>query len=155
MPKRRLRGFRPRGERLNERCLPSVYTPAQVVAAYGLGGFIFRTPSGATVAGDGAGQTIAIVDLYHDPNLQASLDAFDAHYNLPAVSLDVVDQAGTQTDNGWALEETLDVEWVHAIALAAGIDVVETSPGKTDDEQFANVLAGVSTAGSPGSRSSR
>ena len=103
-------------------------------------------PSGAKVAGDGTGQTIAIIDLYHDPNLQASLNAFDAQYNLPSVTLDVINQAGNQTDPGWAEEETLDVEWAHAIAPGANIAVVEVSPGTTDDQQFNNILAAIRTA---------
>ena len=37
----------------------------------------------------------------------------------------MVDLAGNQTDYGWALEESLDVEWAHAIAPAANILVVE------------------------------
>ena len=146
MPKRRMRGFRPLGEGLDERRLPSGFSPSQITTAYGLGGITFRSSSGGQVAGDGAGQTIAIIDLYHDPNIQASLDAFDANEGLPAVTLDVIDQAGDQTDPGWASEETLDVEWAHAMAPGAGIDVVEVSPGTTGDEQFSNVIAALQTA---------
>lgn len=146
MRKRPSRGFRPLGEHLDVRCLPSGFTPSQVAAAYGLGGITFQSSTGATVAGDGTGQTIAIVDLYHDPNLQASLNAFDARYNLPAIALNVVDQAGSQTDPGWTIEETLDVEWAHAIAPGAGITVVEASPGTTDGQEFYNLLAAVRTA---------
>ena len=94
MRKRRSRGFRPRGEHLDERCLLSGFAPSQIAAAYGVGGITFQSSSGAKVAGDGTGQTIAIIDLYHDPNLQASLNAFDAQYNLPNITLDVINQAG-------------------------------------------------------------
>src|SRR5262249_56538605 len=107
MRKRRLRAFRPRGEHLHERCLLSGYTPSQVATAYGLGAISFRSSLGPAVVGDGTGQTIAIVDENHDPNLQASLDAFDAQYNLPSVALNVINQARNQTDFGWAVEETL------------------------------------------------
>ena len=84
-------------------------------------------------ANAGAGVKIAIVDENHDPNLQASLDAFDAQYNLPRVTLNVINQAGNQTDLGWAVEETLDVEWAHAIAPRAHLLLVEAaSPSMTD-----------------------
>ena len=146
MRKRRLRAFRPSGEHLHDRCLPSGYTPSQVATAYGLGAISFRPILGAAVVGDGTGQTIAIVDENHDPNLQASLDAFDTQYNLPRVTLNVINQAGNQTDLGWAVEETLDVEWAHAIAPGAGIAVVESSPGTTADQEFNNILAAVRTA---------
>ena len=131
MRKRRSRGFRPLWDHLDDRCLLSGYTPAQVTAAYGLNAISFRSASGATVTGDGTGQTIAIVEMYHDPNIQASLNVFDAQYNLPNITLDVINQAGAQTDDGWAEEESLDVEWAHAIAPGAKIVVVESSPGTT------------------------
>ncbi len=146
MRKRRSRGFRPRWDHLDDRCLLSGYTPAQVTAAYGLNAISFESSAGATVAGDGTGQTIAIVEMYHDPNIQASLNAFDAQYNLPKITLDVINQAGSQTDDGWGDEESLDVEWAHAIAPGANIVVVEASPGTGPDQEFDNMLAAVRTA---------
>ena len=146
MRKRRSRGLRPLWDHLDDRCLPSGYTPAQVAAAYGLNAITFQSGLGTPVAGDGSGQTIAVVNEYHDPNLQASLDTFDAEYNLPKITLDVIDQASSQTDDGWSEEESLDVEWVHAIAPGARILVVESSPGSDSDQEFANILAAVRTA---------
>ena len=67
---------------------PTVSTPLTLTSS-----------SGSTVAGDGTGQTIALVETYHDPNIQASLDAFDAKYGLPHLTLKVIDQAGTQTND--------------------------------------------------------
>lgn len=147
MRKRPSRGLLPFGEHLDFRCLPSGFTPSQVAVAYGLNGVTFESSTGTTVVGDGAGQTIAIIDLYHDPNLQASLNTFDAKYDLPAITLNVIDQAGSQTDPGWSEEETLDVEWAHAIAPGAGIMVEEVSPGDTDGQQFYNMLAAIRAAG--------
>ena len=146
MRKRRSRGFGPLGDFLDDRCLLSGYTPAQLTAAYGLSAISFPSSSGATVAGDGSGQTIAIVELYHDPNIQASLDAFDAQYHLPKTTLDVINQAGSQTDDGWGDEESLDVESAHAIAPGANIVVVEVSPGTGSDQEFDNMLAAVRSA---------
>ncbi len=62
---------------LESRCLLSGYTqpqaagytPAQITGAYGLNGISFTSRSGATVAGDGSGQTIALIEEYHDPNI--------------------------------------------------------------------------------------
>lgn len=149
--KRRARRCDPRVEILDERRLLSGYTPAQITAAYGLNAIRFTTPGGATVAGDGTGQTIAIIDLYHDPGIQASLDAFDAQYGLPSLTLSVNNLAGNQINDAWASEETLDVEWAHAIAPGARILVEEVAPGTNDQEQFNNMLAAVrAAAGTPG-----
>lgn len=151
MRKRRARRYPPCVEVLDERRLLSGYTPAQITAAYGLNAIRFTTPGGSTVAGDGSGQTIAIVDLYHDPALQASLDAFDVRYGLPPITLTVDNQAGSQINDAWSGEETLDVEWAHAIAPGARLLVVEVAPGSSDQEQFNNMLAAVrSAAGTPG-----
>ncbi len=92
------------------------YTPAQITAAYGLNAITFLSPTGTKVTGDGSGQTIALVEVAHDPNLQASLNTFDSTFGLPATTLDVINLAGNQTDDGWAGEESMDAEWAHAIA---------------------------------------
>jgi subtilase family serine protease len=104
--------------------LLSGLTPAEVQSAYGLDSIGFSTPYG-TVKGDGAGQVIALIDAYHDPYIAADLHAFDVAYGLPDPQLIVANQAGTKTNAGWALEESLDVEWAHAIAPGATLLVVE------------------------------
>ena len=106
------------------------YTPAQVRDAYGIN----------SLAQDGTGQTIAIVDAYDDPSVDEAVDAFDSQFSLTdsgatlyaqygtassfltvlnqqgqATSLPGTDPSGAGTDN-WEVEEALDVEWVHAVA---------------------------------------
>ena len=110
--------------------------PQQVSAAYGFNAIGF----GSSV-GDGAGQTIAIVDAYDDPGAGRQLGAgfstsdlakFDQQYGLPDppsfVKLDEsggtghlpgIDPAGAGMPGNWEQEEALDVEWAHAIAPAA------------------------------------
>ncbi len=105
------------------------------------------TSTGTTVKGDGTGETIALIEMYHDPNLASDLHTFDQQYGLPDPTLDVINQAGNQTDNGWALEESLDVEWAHAIAPGANILVVEAAPGRTmTRKQLQNLMTAVNTA---------
>ena len=112
---------------LEHRCLLSGYTqpqsvgytPDQIARAYGLNSITFKSSTGSTIKGDGSGQRIALIEEYHDPNLQSDLRTFDRKYNVPRASLTVVNQAGSQTNNGWALEESMDVEYAHAIAPGA------------------------------------
>ena len=97
---------------------PTGYTPQQIQTAYGIN----------KVVGNGAGQTIAIVDAYNDPNITSDLATFDREFGLPAPPNFTVDNLGTTTTNaGWALETSLDVEWAHAVAPGANIDLVEAS----------------------------
>ena len=142
MRQRRRRALQPLCDCLDIRCLPSGYTPAQITSAYGLNAISLTSSSGAKVTGDGSGQTIALIETYHDPNIQASLDEFDTTYGLPHLTLTVINQAGSQTDDDWAVEESLDVEWAHAIAPGANIVVVEASPGNADDQGLSAALDG-------------
>src|SRR5262245_22198006 len=140
----RRRSLRPRVDRLDHRWLPSAspfggLTPAQIDQAYGLN---------SVAAVNGSGQTIAIVDAFHDPNLASDLATFDQAYNLPgqtasqvASLLTQVNMAGSQTNDGWAGEEALDVEWAHAAAPGAKIVVVEAKSDSLPD-----LMAAVNTA---------
>jgi subtilase family serine protease len=119
------------------------YTPAQVRKAYGFG----------ALAQTGAGQTIAIVDAYDDPNIAHDLAVFDSHFGIAAPpSLTKVNEYGSTTslpaaNSGWADEIALDVEWDHAIAPGAKIVLVEANSTNLDD-----LLTGVDTAVKLGAR---
>jgi Subtilase family len=124
MRSRTRRAIRPALDRLDDRCLLSGLTPAQVTAAYGLDAIRFPTASG-TIKGNGSGETIALIEAYHDPYLASDLHTFDLAFGLPDPSLIVINQAGSVSNPSWSLEESLDVEWAHAIAPGAQILVVE------------------------------
>ncbi len=136
----------PLPDQLEDRWLPSGYTPAQITSAYDLNSITFRSPTGSIIQGDGAGRTIALIEEYNDPNIRSDLKAFDRTYGLPDPSLTVLDQAGDQTSNSWAIEESMDVEYAHAIAPAASILVVEAAPANSQTKELQNQLAAVDTA---------
>ncbi len=134
------RRLRPAVDRLDDRCLPSGLTPAVLEHAYGLDSVSFNTPGGA-VKGDGTGQTIALIEAFHDPTLASDLQVFDQTYNLPAPPLDVVNLGGQQSNPSWGVEESLDVEWAHAIAPGATLVVVEAN-----SQSLQSLLAAVNVA---------
>jgi subtilase family serine protease len=77
-----------------------------------------------TVAGDGTGQTIAIIDAYNEPTITSDLAAFDATFGLAAPpSFKVENQTGGSSmpaaaaPGGWGVEIALDVEWAHVTDL--------------------------------------
>jgi len=124
---------------------PTGYSPQQIQAAYGVNQIKF---SGGTVTGNGAGETIAIVDAYNDPNIASDLAKFDSEYGLSAPpSFTVKNLGGTTTNAGWALEVSLDVEWAHAIAPAAKIVLVEAASSNLNSlfsaVSYASKLPGV------------
>jgi hypothetical protein len=100
------------------------YQPSQLATAYGFAGLACYG-SGSC----GAGQTIAIVDAYDNPTIASDLAAFDAQFGLPCNNClkKLTPQGPPKTDAGWALEESLDVEWAHAMAPAATILLVEAT----------------------------
>jgi subtilase family serine protease len=75
---------------------------------------------------NGTGTRIAIVDAYGDPRLSNDLSSFDSLTGLPSATVNIYYPDGVPAvrDSGWALETALDVEWAHAIAPAATIDLV-------------------------------
>jgi subtilase family serine protease len=96
------------------------YGPSQIRAAY-------NVPSNVT----GAGRTIVIVDAFQSPTIAADLARFDTTFGLPAAHLNVIAPDGltpfdptNQDEVGWSGEISLDVEYAHAIAPGATIDLV-------------------------------
>lgn len=100
------------------------YTPADIRQAYNI-------PDSA----QGAGQTIVIVDAYGSPTIRSDLQLFDQAFNLPDPTLNIFYPTGQNIDTkghkdiaaDWAGEVSLDVEWSHAIAPMATIDLVVAS----------------------------
>jgi subtilase family serine protease len=136
MKRPRCRGLRPALERLDERWLPSGLTAAQVIQAYGLNNITFNN---GTIPGNGSGETIALIEAYHDPDLVQNVTMFDTSTSMTGLSLGnstsflhVVTLGGT-SNAGWAGEEEADVEVAHAIALGANIDVVEAKSDSIQD----------------------
>ena len=104
---------------------PSGITPAQIKAAYGL----------PATGGKG---TIAIIGAYDSKTVEKDLETFSKQFNLPACSTTkcfekhLMDKS-MKSDDGWALEAALDVEWAHAIAPAAKILLVEAKSATGPD----------------------
>jgi subtilase family serine protease len=108
---------------------PTGFTPAQLRQAYGFNQITFDN---GTIAGNGSGQTIAIVAAYDQPNLASDLAVFDSTLGIAAPpSFTKVNETGGSTlpagNASWGGEETLDVEWAHGIAPGANILLVEAS----------------------------
>ena len=57
-----------------------------------------------------------------------------------------MDQAGTQTNSGWALEESMDVESGACDRTGANILVVEAAPSYSETQELRNLLNAVNTA---------
>ena len=110
-------------------------SPSQMQTAYGVNAIRF-----GSIAGNGAGQTIAIIDAYNDPTAASDLASFDSFYGLPApASFTQLNQSGgtalpsNAPLGGWGVEESLDVEWAHVIAPRASIILYEANSSSLSD----------------------
>ena len=127
---------------------PTGLLPTQIRHAYGfdqLACSYTGTFGDSTLCGNG--QTIAIVDAYDDPTIQSDLTIFSNQYGLPDCTttngcfVKTTPQGTPRSDQGWAVEESLDVQWAHAIAPGAKIILVESKTAK-----FSNFLNAVDYA---------
>lgn len=128
---------------------PCGYVPSQLRSAYGIDGAVEQGI-------DGRGTTVAIVDAFASPNLQADA-AHYAELNDPShplknnqfremlfpdnTALEAPDQCDAA---GWYSEQTLDVEAVHAMAPGADILYVGGSDcqNMSLDKALDSVVAG-------------
>jgi hypothetical protein len=101
-------------------------TPAQLASAYE-----YDSTEG------GAGQTVAIVDAYDEPKIEADLGKFDENYKLAECTtangcFKKVSQTGSRTElpspeRGWGVEISLDVETAHSVCPKCKILLVEAN----------------------------
>lgn len=90
----------------------------------------------------GAGQTVAIVDAYDDPNAESDLNTYRSYFGLAACTsangcFRKVDQNGGTTypaaNSGWAGEISLDLDMVSAACASCNIVLVEANSASYAD----------------------
>ncbi|HXW90756.1 MAG TPA: S53 family peptidase [Terriglobales bacterium] len=127
-------------------------TPASLACVYGLVTAVTGcNPNTVTAFPTGGSRMIAIVDAYDAPNAASDLATFSAQFGLPAANFQVVYASGTKPayNIGWEFEESLDVQWSHAMAPHAKIVLVEAASNSFADLMTAEDVAStlVSAAG--------
>jgi len=118
----------------------SGWSPSQMRTCYG-------------ISGNGSG-TIAIVDAYDDKYALADFNTFSAQYGLAQETstdvtnpsnqhLQVVYASGSKPrfNSGWSQEESLDIEWAHAMAPNAKIVLIEAASNSNNNLYSADDLA--------------
>jgi subtilase family serine protease len=115
---------------------PGGYAPSDLQTAYGLT---------SDSQNNGGGQTVAIVDAYDDPNVESDLNVYRSQYGLPACTVSngcfTKQKYASQTNAGWAAEESVDVEMVSAICPNCKILLVEAASTSLADLSSAEKYA--------------
>jgi Ricin-type beta-trefoil lectin domain/Putative Ig domain len=130
-------------------------TPADLQDAYGIT---------SAASSNGAGETVAIVDAFYDPNAQSDLATYRSQFSLPTCGssgssgcLTVFNQTGTNltanpsaarppqspSDDDWVPETSLDLEMVSAICPNCAIDLIESNSDDLPDLAKAENTAAV------------
>jgi len=137
-------------------------TPASLACIYELApSFAGCNPNLVTTNPKGGGRAIAVVDAYDDPNAFIDLQGFSAQFGVkpvtPATFQVVYAPAGGSTPgscaagpapqpasaaaNGWDVEESVDIEYAHAMAPGAKLYLVEAQTNFDTDLYCAVTVA--------------
>ncbi len=109
----------------------TTYTPSQIQTAYGFSPLL-------TAKDTGSGETIGIVDIYDSAETQyqlgSDLSTFstDCGLSSPTVNYEYPiswSYYNSSASSGWGGEEVLDMDWAHAIAPDATLDMTFAPPG--------------------------
>ncbi|MGC2112476.1 MAG: S53 family peptidase [Candidatus Korobacteraceae bacterium] len=112
---------------------PAGETPASLGCVYDI---VSNPLSGCPVVGTtqnptGGSGVIVIVDAYDYPSAASDLSTFSSTFGLPQANFSVQYASGRKPSNGctsgWQGEESLDIEWAHAMAPGAQIVLMEAS----------------------------
>ncbi len=107
-------------------------------APSGMGPADFQDAYNLPSSDHGKGMTVAVIDAYHDPNAEADLAVYRSTFGLPACTTQNGcftqitshgDQNWPRTNNGWALETSLDLDAVSAVCPNCNILLVESYGG--------------------------
>jgi subtilase family serine protease len=105
------------------------YTPPEIHTAFGLSKLYSE-------GYDGSGQTIVIIDWCGSPTIRSDANRFAAVYGLPPLTeanFHIINSSTPPVCSAPDVEINIDVEWAHAIAPGATIDlVVPPTPDFTD-----------------------
>jgi subtilase family serine protease len=140
------------GTQLNIQSLTSpgcAYTPQEIQAAYNLTGLYAE-------GYDGTGQTIGIIDWCGSSTIMDDANAFSSYFGLPALTSSnfTISYIPTQSTciSADQVEINIDVEWAHAVAPGANINLIvpptsyfqdiDQAEYMAIDDGLANVISG-------------
>jgi subtilase family serine protease len=113
------------------------YTPGEIQTAYGLNTLYQR-------GFDGTGQTIVVIGLCGSPTITADANAFSAMFGLPpltAANFKILQSAPSTCAQPFNENVNTPVEWAHAIAPGANIDLLIAPDSDTQDVDQALLYA--------------
>jgi subtilase family serine protease len=140
------------GEKFASSLIPHAYGQAQPFAPCGYDAQQFQSAYGVDKALadgiDGTGQSVAVIDAFAAPTIQADVDEYSSRHGLPPATISQTVAHGCHfgcsngVREGWYGEETLDLEAVHSMAPGADLAYYGAADvgGKALLDSLVNVL---------------
>ena len=118
---------------LNENGVPLAENPASLACIYELVKQTKGCRKTSTVLPTGGAKAIALVGAYDNPDAETDLEAFAAAYGYGTPNFTKVKVGNPGPNSGWALEESLDIEYAFGMAPNAQIYLVEANSNSLTD----------------------
>jgi kumamolisin len=90
-------------------------------------------PKTSKIVPTGGTKAIALIDAFDNPDAVNDIKTFAANYGYKAPNFTVVKVGNPSPDPGWALEESLDIEYAFGMAPNAHIYLVEANSNSFND----------------------
>jgi kumamolisin len=112
---------------------PIAENPASLACIYHLVAPTKGCPKTSTILPTGGTKAIALVDAYDNPGAENDLETFAQAYGYATPNFEKVKVGYPQPNSGWALEESLDIEYSFGMAPNAKIYLVEANSNSFTD----------------------
>ncbi len=112
---------------------PIAENPLSLACIYHLVKQTKGCPKTSTVLPTGGTKAIALVDAFDNPDAETDIQTFAAAYGYAKPNFTKVKVGNPPPDSGWALEESLDIEYSFGMAPNAHIYLVEANSNSDAD----------------------
>jgi len=118
---------------IGENGAPIAENPLSLACIYHLVAATKGCPKTSKIVPNGGTKAIALIDAYDNPDAATDLTTFAAAYGYGKPNFTKVKVGNPPPDSGWALEESLDIEYAFGMAPHAHIYLVEANSNSFND----------------------
>jgi kumamolisin len=123
----------PEKVKIGENGAPIAENPLSLACIYNLVKKTKGCPKTSKVVPTGGSNAIALVDAFDNPDAASDIKTFAAAYGYGTPNFTVVKVGHPAANQGWALEESLDIEYAFGMAPNAHIYLVEANSNNNAD----------------------
>jgi len=123
--------------RISRDAAPVNENPASLACIYHLVKKTKGCPKTSSILPNGGTRAIALVDAFDNPNAATDITTFASAYGYGSPNFTKVKVGNPPANSGWALEESLDIEYAFGMAPNAQIILVEANSNSFADLEAA------------------